>query len=57
MPEYELKVSAYNRAESDSWIILSNLPSWCRLFSPIKTTRVLNNAKLPNGFCDYDKKI
>ena len=55
--EYELKMIAHNGSGFDSWIILDNLPEWCRITSMIKTGKGIINMKIYNGMCDIKPNI
>ena len=50
--EYEMKMIAHNGSGFDSWIILDNLPEWCRITSMIKTGKGIINMKIYNGMCN-----
>ena len=50
--EYEMKMIAHNGSGFDSWIILDNLPEWCRITSMIKTGKGIINMKIYNGICN-----
>ena len=45
---YEAKMITHNGSGFVSWIILDNLPPWCRLCSMIKTGKGIINMKIYN---------
>ena len=47
--EYELKLFAHNGFGFDTWIILNNLPLWCRFMNLIKNVKGIISMKLFNG--------
>ena len=50
--EYEMKMIAHNGSGFDNWIILDNLPEWCRITSMIKTGKGIINMNIYNGMCN-----
>ena len=50
-----MKMVAHNGSGLDSWIILDNLPEWCRTTKLIKTVKGIINMKIYNGMCKVKK--
>ena len=47
--EYDLKLIAQYGSGFDTWIILNNLPSWCRIINLIKNGKRTISLKIFNG--------
>ena len=43
---------AHNGSGFDSWIILNNLPEWCKIVNMIKTGKGIISLKIHNGNVD-----